>query len=110
MRFMTYDPNPVPVLFTDTELYEHVTGIVANMNVGDTISFNQICAQIIQMAEEEGKLKPNTQYSSSELRCSDQKRVSAIMWELIFDRMVYTIFGSYRWFGRGEDDTLFVVR
>lgn len=110
MSFMTYDPNPVPVLFTDTELSEHVTGIVANMKVGDEISFKQICAQIIQMAEADGKLKPNTQYSSSELTRPDQERISAIMWELLLDRRVYTVFGSYRWFGRREDDTIFVIK
>lgn len=107
---MIYDPNPVPVLFSDTELSVHVNGIIVNMNAGDTISFKQICAQIIQMAEEEGKLKPNTQYTSSELRRLDQERVSAVMWELILNRKVYTVFGSYRWFGRSEDDTIFVVK
>lgn len=107
---MTYDPNPVPVLFSDTELTEHVKGIIANMKVGEGISFKQICAQIIQMAGEEGKLKPNTQYSSSELSCSDQERVSAIMWELILDRKIYTVFGNYRWLGRSEDDPVFVIK
>ena len=97
-------------MFTDNKLSEHVTGIVANMDVGDAISFKQICAQIIQMAEEEGKLKPNTQYSCSELSCSDQERVSAIMWDLINERMIFTVFGNHCWFGRSEDDTIFVVK
>ena len=107
---MNYDPNPVPVLFSNSELAEHVEGIIDKLDNGDEISFNQICSQVIQMAESEGKLKPDTQYSSSEISCSDQERISSIMWNLILDRKVYTIFGSYRWFARREEDTIFVVK
>ena len=97
-------------MFTDAELTDHVNGIIANMHVGDDISFKQICSQIIRMAKDEGKVKPDTEYSSSEISPADQERVSAIMWDLILDKRVYTVFGSYRWFGRGEDDTVFVMK
>ena len=107
---MTIDPNPVPVLYTDEELDKQVRGIIANMEVGDKVSFNNICAQIIRMAEEDKKLKPNTEYTSTEIQSKDQMRISAIMWDLIIERKVYTIMGSYRWFVRTQDDTIFVVR
>jgi len=62
------------------------------------------------MAEEEGELKPNTQFSSSDFRHSDQERVFAVIWKQILDRKVYSVFGSYRWYGRSVDDTIFVVK
>lgn len=107
---MTYDPNPVPVLFSDSELNERVRGIIANMSPGDEVSMSEICLLIIQMAESEGKLKADTKYSSSELSPRDQERVSVIMWDLILERKVYTLFGSYLWFGQRQDNTLFIVR
>ena len=107
---MIHDTNPVPIMLTDAELADHVNGIIANMNVGDEISFKQICSQIIRMAKEEGIVKPDTEFSSSEISPADQERVSAIMWDLLLDKKVYTIFGSYRWFGRSDEDTLFVVK
>lgn len=107
---MTIDFNPVPVMYTDEELASCVYTILADNERGDTISFNRICTQIVQMAKSSGKVKPDTEYNSSEISLRDQLRLSAIMWDMIFEKKVFPLFGSKRWFGCNEEDTLFVIQ
>lgn len=105
---MTYDPNPVPIHFTDHEIDFNIRDIIANLNSGDTISYKNLCSQIIELARSNNKLTPDTQYSSNELSYCDQIRVCRFLWELILEKKVYTVFGNSPFLGGGSD-TIFVV-
>ena len=110
MSFTTINFNPVPVSFTDDELSSHIRSIISSMKSGDDISFQRICTSVIKLAERDGKLKPNTEYHSSDISAADQERISIVLWDLILERKVYTLFGNKRWFACNQDDTLFVIR
>ena len=99
--------NPIPVLFTNEELSDHIHSIISGKESGDEISFQNICLSVIRLAENEGKIKSNTEYHSSEISTTDQERISAILWDLILDRKIYILFGNKRWFACNQDDTLF---
>ena len=102
--FMRYDSNPVTILFTEDEIRKLTMAYIEKAN--REFSYKSICAHILQKAKEEGKVPnaSNTTYSSSELNPVSGSVVSKILWELIWDKKIYIVFGKNPYGGGYYDD------
>lgn len=107
--YVTYDPNPVPVTYTQEELNQ----VIEDFLKGGTteFSFRGLCSYIVEKAIKEGKV-PNashTQYGSRELNPSSAIEVSKCLWELIWDKRIFIAFGENPYVARCAGDTRFII-
>ena len=107
---MNYDANPIHVLYDNASL-KHLVEVTINGN--DAISgttFLNLCRQIRQQAIRDKAIADleNTVYSSEELAPEDQVRVSRVLWELIWDKKIYLLFGRSPLLGLSNGEDRFV--
>lgn len=102
---MTCDPNPVRLTYSEDELRKLIGDYIQERN--GEFSYKSICSFILLHAIDEGKV-PNadhTQYSSSELNPISGMMVSKIIWELIWNKQIFILFGKNLYGGGYDDDT-----
>ena len=106
---MTYDPNPVPVTYTQIELKQVIDDYLKDVNT--EFSFQSLCSFIIGKAISEGKVRnaSTTQYSSRQMNPLSAIEVSKYLWELIWDRKIYIAFGENPYAAHYNGDTRFIV-
>ena len=100
----TYDPNPVCLTYSEDELRQLIGNYVQEQK--GEFSYKSICVYILQRAKEEGKV-PNanhTEYSSNELNPVSGRMVSKILWELIWKKQIFIVFGKNPYGGGYYDD------
>lgn len=105
---MTYDPNPVPVTYTDDELRKIIQEYVTS---NPEFSFRSICNHIVYKAKAEQKCKDaeTTQYSSSEISPAVGTEISKILWNLIWERKIIIDFMYNQYASNYSNDTRFLV-
>jgi hypothetical protein len=82
------------------ESRDHTTGI----------TFVNLCYQIIQIGFQENKvvIPEDSIVTSEELAAEEQVRVSRILWELIWDRKIFLLFGRSDLLGLSNGEDRFV--
>lgn len=106
---MTYNPNPVPVTYTQEELKQVID--VFLKEVTTEFSFRGLCSHIVEKAIKEGKVRDasHTQYSNRELSPLSAIEVSKCLWELIWDKRIFIAFGENPYAAHYAGDTRFVI-
>ena len=104
-----YNPNPVPVEYTEEEMRERVLSYLDNGR--SEFSFRQLSNYIINSAKEEHKVKnaSHTQYGSNEMDTASSIQLSRILWELIWDKKIIIVFGDNPYVSHSAGDTRFVA-
>lgn len=107
---MNYDSNPVKLNFDNETIKERVLQLVEGRESTHGITFFNLCYQLRQMAISENLLdKPETTtYTNDELTPEDQIRVSRVLWELIWDKKIYVLFGRSALLGLSNGEDRFV--
>ena len=106
---VTYDPNPVPVTYTQEELRQVIEDFLKE---GTTeFSFRGLCSYIVDKAIKDGMVRDasHTQYSSRELSPLSAIEVSKCLWELIWDKKIFIAFGENPYAAHYAGDTRFVI-
>jgi len=107
MYITHYDPNPVPITYTDEEL----EAIVDNYIKGEeSFSFQGLSNFIVFKAKQENKVKgaPDTVYTSNELNPSFYRVLSKILWKHIWGKELFIEFGENQHRSNYTGDTHFV--
>lgn len=104
-----YNPNPIPVEYTEGEMRERVLSYLDNGRL--EFSFRQLSSYIINLAKEEQKVKnaSQTQYGSNQMDTASSILLSRILWELIWDKKIFIAFGDNPYASHADGDTRFVV-
>ena len=107
---MNYDANPVHVLYNNEELRDRILMVIEGRDKTTGITFVNLCYQIMQMAFQENQVKKadDTIVTSEELAPEEQVRVSRILWELIWDRKIFLLFGRSELLGLSNGEDRFV--
>lgn len=106
---MNYDSNPVKLTYSDDELLNRISLIMKERGKQPGITFVNLCYQILQIALQEHRVpEPETTYTSNELAPEDQIRVSHMLWELIWARKVFLLFGRSDLLGLSNGEDRFV--
>lgn len=106
---MTYDPNPVPVTYTQEELRQVVDSYLKEVDT--EFSFRGICSYIVDKAIKEGKVRDasHTKYSSREMSPLSAIEASKCLWEQIWDKKIFIAFGENPYAAHYSGDTRFVI-
>ena len=107
---MKYDSNPVHLLYENEELRDRILMIIEGRDKTTGITFVNLCYQVIQMGFQENKvmIPEDTIITSEELAPEEQVRVSRILWELIWDRKIFLLFGRSDLLGLSNGEDRFV--
>jgi hypothetical protein len=107
---MKYDSNPVHLLYDNEELRDRILMIIEGRDKTTGITFVNLCYQVIQMGFQENKvmIPEDTIITSEELAPEEQVRVSRILWELIWDRKIFLLFGRSDLLGLSNGEDRFV--
>ncbi len=107
---MNYDAKPVRILYDDAKLKEKIMVGIAGRDATLGITFVNLCYQLLQLAIQEHMLEDpdNTIYTNDEISPEDQVRVSRLLWELIWDRKVFLLFGRSSLLGLSNGEDRFV--
>ena len=107
---MKYDTNPVHLLYDNEEMRERILMVMDGRDKTTGITFVSLCYQIIQLGFQENKVKipADTIITSEELAPEEQVRVSRILWELIWDRKIFLLFGRSDLLGLSNGEDRFV--
>ena len=107
---MNYDANHVHLLYNNEELRDRINMIMDSRDHTTGITFVNLCYQVMQMAFQENMVKKaeDTIITSEELAPEEQVRVSRILWELIWDRKVFLLFGRSELLGLSNGEDRFV--
>ena len=107
--YVTYNPNPVPVTYTQEELRQVLESYLKEVDT--EFSFRGICSYIVDKAIKEGKVRDasHTQYSSREMNPLSAIEVSKCLWELIWDKRIFIAFGENPYAAHCAGDTRFVI-
>lgn len=105
---MTYDPNPVPVTYTDDELHKIIQEYIT---FNPEFSFKSLCHHIVCKAKAEMKCEnaETTQYSSSEINPAAGTKISKLLWELIWEERLIIDFMYNQYASNYPNDTRFLV-
>lgn len=108
MNCTTTKFGPVPVTYTDEELNKMISDYIADIKTEFT--YNGICSYVVTKAVEEDKVEgaPHTKYTRNELSVKDGYRVSRILWEKIWAKEIFIIFGKNPYMAHLNDDTRFM--
>lgn len=89
--YVTYNPNPVPVTYTQEELKQVIDDYLND--VATEFSFRGLCSYIRDKAIAEGKVRDasHTQYSSREMSPLSAIEVSKCLWELIWEKNLHCL-------------------
>lgn len=109
MGIMYYNPNPVPVEYTEEEMREKVLSYIDN--IASEFSFKMLSNHIISSAIQDQKVKnaSQTQYGSREMDPESSILLSKILWELIWSKKIFIIFGENPYSAHYTGDTRFVA-
>jgi len=107
---MKYDTNPVHLIYENEELRDRILMILEGRDKTTGITFVNLCYQIIQIGFQENKvvIPEDTIITSEELAPEEQVRVSRILWELIWDRKIFLLFGRSDLLGLSNGEDRFV--
>ena len=107
---MKYDTNPVHLIYENEELRDRILMIIEGRDKTTGITFVNLCYQIIQIGFQENKvmIPADTIITSEELAPEEQVRVSRILWELIWDRKIFLLFGRSDLLGLSNGEDRFV--
>ena len=107
---MKYDTNPIHLLYDNEEMRERILMVMDGRDKTTGITFVSLCYQIIQLGFQENKVKipADTIITSEELAPEEQVRVSRILWELIWDRKIFLLFGRSDLLGLSNGEDRFV--
>ena len=107
---MKYDTNPVRLLYTNEELRDRILMVMESRDHTTGITFVNLCYQIIQIGFQENKvvIPEDSIVTSEELAAEEQVRVSRILWELIWDRKIFLLFGRSDLLGLSNGEDRFV--
>lgn len=105
---MTYDPNPVPVTYTDDELREKIREYTTSVS---EFTFKSLCNYIVHEAKAEKKCEnaETTQYKSSEINPAAGTKISKLLWELIWKKRLIIDFMYNQYVSTYPNDTRFLV-
>ena len=101
-----FGTSNIPLSYSEQELEKKVLSLIDKMP--SLFSFQRLCNQLLQEADNEGKLRkePDTEYSTIHLTTDDIQAISKILWNLILERKIYTVFNAYP-YCRESQDTVF---
>ena len=107
---MKYDTNPVRLLYTNEELRDRILMVMDSRDHTTGITFVNLCYQVIQIGFQENKvvIPEDSIVTSEELAPGEQVRVSRILWELIWDRKIFLLFGRSDLLGLSNGEDRFV--
>ncbi len=108
---MNYDANPVQLLYSNDEIRDRINMVMNSRDHTTGITFVNLCYQIVQVAFQEHKVKKvdeNAIITSEELSAEDQVRVSRVLWELIWDKKIFLLFGRSPLLGLSNGEDRFV--
>lgn len=106
----TLDNNPVHVLYDNNKLRDVIMMIMNGRTDMMGITFVNLCYQVLQLAEQEKMVENSGEvmHTSKEIAPEDQVRVSRVLWELIWDRKIYLLFGRSPLLGLSNGEDRFV--
>ena len=106
----TIDNKPVHILYDNNKLRDVIMMIISGRNDPTGITFVNLCYQILQLAEQEQMVEGSGQvtHTSSEIVPEDQVRVSRVLWELIWDKKIFLLFGRSPLLGLSNGEDRFV--
>ena len=106
----TIDNNPVHVLYDNNKLRDVIMMIMNGRTEMMGITFVNLCYQILQLAEQENMVENSgiVTHTSKEIAPEDQVRVSRVLWELIWDKKVFLLFGRSPLLGLSNGEARFV--
>lgn len=106
MGIYRFGTSNLPLTYTEPELEQKILDLIDEMP--SQFSFQSLCNQLLQEADNEGKLRKDsdTEYSTIHLTTDDIKKVSKILWKMILERKIFTVFKAYS-YSRDSQDTLF---
>ena len=107
---MKYDTNPVHLLYSNEEPRDRILMVMESRDHTTGITFVNLCYQIIQIGFQENKvvIPEDSIVTSEELAAEEQVRVSRILWELIWDRKIFLLFGRSDLLGLSNGEDRFV--
>lgn len=108
MNVVVYDPNPVPVTYTNEELNIVVSDFLNDIEI--EFSFSRLCRYIIDRAIRERKVRnaEYTQYSNRNLNPRVAIEVSRVLWEFIWKKKIIIVFGNNPFIAQEGNDVRFV--
>lgn len=103
MRIYRFGISNIPLTYTFQELSKKVEKIVDEMP--QQFTFASLCQRVIQIADNEGKLKKeqNTEYSSVQLTTKDVQSISRIIWDMIWKNKIYIVFNAYPYHSESKE-------
>ena len=106
----TIDNNPVHILYDNNKLRDVIMMIMNGRTETTGITFVNLCYQILQLAEQEQLVEGSGEvtHTSNEIAPEDQVRVSRVLWELIWDKKIYLLFGRSPLLGLSNGEDRFV--
>ena len=106
--FTTFKSGPVPLTYTDEELLQLIDNYISESH--GEFSYKNLCYYIVAKAKEEGKVEgaPHTEYSRSEMSINAGYKVSRILWEKIWNKEIYIVFGENPYQAHYNDDLRFL--
>ncbi|WP_373725551.1 hypothetical protein [Bacteroides heparinolyticus] len=107
---MKYDAKPVRILYDDAKLRDRILVVISGRDATLGITFVNLCYQLLQLAIQEHMIEDpdNTIYTNDEISPEDQVRVSRTLWELMWDRKVFLLFGRSSLLGLSNGEDRFV--
>ena len=107
---MNFDSNPIHVLYDNETLKHLVLVIISNNDSLSGTTFLNLCHQVKQQAIRDKAIADleNTVYTSEQLAPEEQVRVSRVLWELIWDKKVFLLFGRSPLLGLSNGEDRFV--
>lgn len=108
MPITVYDPNPVPVTYTNEELKIVVNDFLNSIET--EFSFSRLSAYVLERAIIEKKVRnaETTQYSNRNLNPRVSIEVSRLLWELIWEKKIFIVFGNNPYIPQNTNDVRFM--
>ena len=108
MPVTVYDPNPVPVTYTNEELKKVISDFVNDIDT--EFSFTKLCIHIIDRAIREKKVRnaDYTQYSNRNLNPRVSIEVSRVLWDFIWEKKIIIAFGDNPYIAQNSNDVRFM--
>jgi len=108
MPIIVYDPNPVPVTYTNEELKIIVSEFLSNIET--EFSFSKLSTYVLERALCEKKVRnaETTQYSNRSLNPRVSIEISRLLWELIWEKKIFIVFGNNPYIPQNSQDIRFM--
>lgn len=105
-----YSSNPMQLPIQDDELKDIIAEFVANVT-RSSFTYLQLCDYIIEKCSAELSDRGQRQviYLNKKLYPSDYSRISKVLWEFIWDRMICVDFFDNPYQPKRKEDTVFLI-